>query len=191
MGVQTCVFSFSMTQIVIIFPSFSVVQSSWASNPGRLRVGVGGGNSFQIFVATNVAMQHNILEDWGPSTTSSFFFYVLLTVHLSMFILVINQFDAQNLFYNMFISCLYMFGAPCAHCQEVKIVLYSLWYHHTYRWLSRAQPVHWTATYRCDDIRGCIIQFWPPDDEHMWSKHVEVWNKLIIKFSASSWLILR
>ena len=27
----------------------------------------------------------------------------------------------------------------CAHRQEVKIVLYSLWYHHTYRWLSRAQ----------------------------------------------------
>ena len=29
------------------------------------------------------------------------------------------------------------------------------------------------------------------DDEHMCSKHVEAWNKLIIKFSASSWLILR
>ena len=26
----------------------------------------------------------------------------------------------------------------CAHCEEVKIVLYSLWYHHTYRWPSRA-----------------------------------------------------
>ena len=32
-----------------------------------------------------------------------------------------------------------MFRAPCAHRQEVKIVLYSLWYHHTYRWPSRAQ----------------------------------------------------
>ena len=31
-----------------------------------------------------------------------------------------------------------MFRAPCAHLQEVKIVLYSLWYHHTYRWPSRA-----------------------------------------------------
>ena len=27
--------------------------------------------------------------------------------------------------------------------------------------------------------------------EHMCSKHVEAWNKLIIKFSASNWLILR
>jgi len=24
-----------------------------------------------------------------------------------------------------------MFRAPCAHRQEVKIVLYSIWYHHT------------------------------------------------------------
>ena len=34
-------------------------------------------------------------------------------------------------------------------------------------------PVHGTATYRFDDTRGCIAQFWPPDDQHMCSKHVE------------------
>ena len=28
-------------------------------------------------------------------------------------------------------------------------------------------PVHGTATYRCDDTTGCIIQFWPADDENM------------------------
>jgi len=71
-------------------------------------------------------------------------FDVLLIVHLSIFILVINQLDAQNLFYNKFISCLYMFRASRAHHQEVKIVLYSLWYHHTYR---------------RGDTRGCIIHF--------------------------------
>ena len=38
-------------------------------------------------------------------------FYVLLTVHLSIFILVTNQLDAQNSFDNKFISCLYMFRA--------------------------------------------------------------------------------
>ena len=70
------------------------------------------------------------------------FFDVLLTAHPGISILVINQLDAQNLFYSKFISCLYMFRAPCAHRQEVKIVLYSLWY-----------------TYRCDDTKGCIIQF--------------------------------
>ena len=76
-------------------------------------------------------------------------------------------------------------SSTCAHHQEVKIVLYSSWYHHTYRWLSQ------TATYRCDDTRGRVKQFWPPDDEHMCSKHVEAWNKLIVKqnFCASSWLI--
>jgi hypothetical protein len=37
----------------------------------------------------------------------------------------------QILFYNKFISRLYMFRAPRAHRQEVKIVLYSFWYHHT------------------------------------------------------------
>ena len=36
--------------------------------------------------------------------------------------------------------------------------IYSLWYHHTYR---------------CDDTRDCIIQFCPPVNEHMCSKHVE------------------
>ena len=72
-----------------------------------------------------------------------------------------------------------------------QIVLYSLWYNHTYRWPSRAQIVQGMATYRCDYTRGCVVQFWPPDDEHMCSNHVEAWNKSIIKFSASSWLVLR
>jgi len=63
-----------------------------------------------------------------------------------------------------------------AHHQEAKIALHRLWYHHAFR---------------CDDTRGCVMQFWPPDDEHMCSKHVEAWNKLIVKqtFCASSWLI--
>ena len=37
------------------------------------------------------------------------------------------------------------------------------------------------AAHRCDDTRGCVMQFWPPDDEHMCSKHVEAWNKLNCK----------
>ena len=43
------------------------------------------------------------------------------------------------------------------------------------------QPVHETATYRYDDTRGCVMQFWPPDDEHMCSKQVEAWNKTYCK----------
>ena len=35
------------------------------------------------------------------------------------------------------------------------------------------------------------MKFWPTNDEHMCSKHVETWNKLILKqkFCAPSWLI--
>jgi len=53
-------------------------------------------------------------------------------------------------------------SSTCAHQQEVKIALHSHRYHHTHR---------------CDDTCGCVMQFWPPDDEHMCSKHVEAWNK--------------
>jgi len=56
------------------------------------------------------------------------------------------------LFYNKFIICFYMLRALCADRQEFKIVLYSISYHKTCRWLSRAQvfsqPAHQTATYR-------------------------------------------
>jgi len=35
------------------------------------------------------------------------------------------------------------------------------------------RPVHGTAIYKSDDTRCCIVQFCPPDDEHLCSKHVE------------------
>ena len=79
-----------------------------------------------------------------------------------IYILVLNQLDAQNLFYNKFYYTPLHVSSTCSYHQEVKIALHSLWYHHTYR---------------CDDTRGCVVQFWPPDDEHMCSKHVETWNK--------------
>ena len=78
----------------------------------------------------------------------------------AFFISVFNQLDAQNLFHNKFYCMPLNISSTCAQHHEVKIVLHSLWYHHTYR---------------CDD--GCVMQFWPPDDEHMYSKHVDAWNK--------------
>ena len=61
---------------------------------------------------------------------------------------------------------------------------------------SGGKKLHYTASgiitlCRCGDTRGCVMQFWPPDDGHMCSKHVEAWNKLIVKqkFCTSSWLI--
>ena len=92
-------------------------------------------------------------------------------------------------------------SSTCVHHQDVKIALQSLWYHQTYRWPSRAQVERGLQSSlnlckRRPPIGlmipgGFVMQFWPPDDEYVCSKHVEVWNKLIVKqkFCASSWLI--
>ena len=66
------------------------------------------------------------------------------------------------IFHNKFYFMPLHVSSTCAHHQEVKIALHSNWYHHSYRWPSRArvelsQPVHETATYRCDDTRGCVM----------------------------------
>ena len=68
-------------------------------------------------------------------------------------------------FYYKFLSCLYMFRAPCAHRQEVKIVLYSLWYQHT-------ETSEWSKIIKITKITK-IYKY-----EHM---VVEAWNKLIVK----------
>jgi len=60
----------------------------------------------------------------------TFFFYVLLTVHRRV-TLVTGQINHKFLFYNKFIKFLYMFRALCAHHQEVKTILYNIWYRHT------------------------------------------------------------
>ena len=46
---------------------------------------------------------------------------------------VFNQLDVQNLFHNKFYFMPVHVSSTCAHHQEVKIALHSLWYHHTYR----------------------------------------------------------
>ena len=68
-----------------------------------------------------------------------------------LFISVINQLDAQK-----FCFTISLFHAST--CFVHMFALHSLWYHHTYR---------------CDDTRGCVMQFLPPDDENMCSKHIE------------------
>ena len=62
-----------------------------------------------------------------------------------------------------------MFRSLCAHHQEVKIVLYSIWYHHTCRWPSGAQierglsqPVQRTATYHVLIIRMSKLYYTAP-----------------------------
>jgi len=78
------------------------------------------------------------------------FFYSLLTSDF-LFITVFNQLDAQNLFHNKFYFMSLHVSSTCAHHQEVKIALHSLWYHHTYRWPSRARVERGLSTRARDD----------------------------------------
>jgi len=59
-----------------------------------------------------------------------------------MFISVFKQLDAQNLFHSKFYFMPLHVSSTCAHHQEVKIALHNLWYHHTYKWPSRARDGH-------------------------------------------------
>ena len=58
---------------------------------------------------------------------------------LHIFNSLFNQVDAQNLFHNKFYFMPLHVSSTCAHHQEVKIALHSLWYHHSYRWASGAR----------------------------------------------------
>ena len=54
-----------------------------------------------------------------------------LRIRQGIFISVFNQLDEQNLFHNKFYFVPLHVSSTCGHHQEVKIVLHSLWYHHT------------------------------------------------------------
>ena len=59
------------------------------------------------------------------SVTYNLNFDVLLTMHLSIFISVFNQLDAQNLFHNKFYFMPLHVSSTCVHHQEVKITIHS------------------------------------------------------------------
>jgi len=63
-------------------------------------------------------------------------------------------------------------SSTCAHRQEVKIVLYSLWYH---------------QTYSCDDTRGCIVQFYNEFISclYMFRAHVLIVRRSKLYYTAS------
>ena len=77
--------------------------------------------------------------------------------------------------------CIYTLNAELNHICHLLALLGTHHILHVSRIRDNVRPVHGAATYRCDGTRGCIIQFLPPDDEHMCSKHVEAWNKLIVE----------
>ena len=112
------------------------------------------------------------------------FYWPCIAVYLSQYLTNLMH---KVCFTITFISCLYMFRAHVLIIRRSKL-------HYTSSGIITpigGRLVYGTATYRCDDTKGSVIQFWPPDDdEHMCSKHVEAWNKNLLwnKFSASSWL---
>ena len=72
---------------------------------------------------------------------SFFYIYIYFADRASQYIyLNINQLDALNFIMSLF------HASTCfehkSYRQEVKIVLYSLWYHHTYKWPSDARDSH-------------------------------------------------
>ena len=89
-------------------------------------------------------------------------FWLLLTVHINVSVSVFNQLDAQNLFHNKFYFMPLHVTSTRAHHQEVKIALHSL-------------------RYMCDDTRGCVMQFWPPDDEHVLETCRVIWEMWAVK----------
>jgi len=109
--------------------------------------------------------------------TSCFFCFISLTFCWPCISVCLSQF-LTNLMHKIcftvsFISCLYMFRAHVLIIRRSKL-------HYTDSGIITpigGRLVHGTATYRGDDTRGCVMQFWPPDDKHMCSKHVEAWNK--------------
>jgi len=83
-------------------------------------------------------------------------------VHLSIFISVINQLDAQN-----FRFTISLFHASTCFEHHVLIIRRSELYYTASGIITpvggclvhKCAPVHKTATYRCDDTRGCVMQF--------------------------------
>jgi len=63
------------------------------------------------------------------SYTKNTFFLTFCSPCISIF----NQLDAQNLFHVKFYLMPLHVSSTCAHHQEVKIALHSLWYLYTYR----------------------------------------------------------
>ena len=101
-----------------------------------------------------------------------FFIFIYFADRASQYIyLNISQLDALNFIMSLFHAST-CFEHKCSSSGGRNCTIQSLVLSH----LKVAFPctsVHGKATYRCDNTRDCIVQFWPPDDEHLCSKHAE------------------
>ena len=162
----------------------AVARTAW--NYGRISVQVNIKCSYQTWKKrTQTLSILNLLPDRSSFITKE------TEILLRGFISVINQLDAQNFCFTISLfhasTC---FEHMCSSSGGQNSITQSLV--SSQRKVAESwTPVHQTATFSCDDTRDCVIQFWLPDDEQICSKHVEAWNKLIVKqkFCASNWLI--
>ena len=100
------------------------------------------------------------------ATTVIIYIYIYIYIYThththmqSIFILIINQLD--NLMHKLCFTINFFHACTCFEHHVINV---------------RRSKLYYTASciitpigvmIRCDDTRGCIIQFWPPDDEHM------------------------
>ena len=117
------------------------------------------------------------------------FFYVLLTVHLSI---VLDK-DQLDLFYNTFIIILYMFRVSYAHHQEFELYWCRIWYRHSQSVAVRCTGWERTGSHfplnlapdghllRVMISEAASIQFKLLMMSIWYSKHVKDYNKRIVK----------
>jgi len=110
----------------------------------------------------------------------------VLESYYPFFISVFNQLDAQNVFHNKFYFMPLHVSSTCAHHQEVKIALHSLWYHHTYRWQSRARVERGLVLKRIVKQILCInlVKYWDKYTEMHGQQNVRIQgvSKRVLQF---------
>ena len=106
---------------------FSFMNIAWPANLNLYYLITAGINCYTEKQVFKYCTQYDSTTAIATTTTLYFFFDVLLTVHLSIFISVFNQLYAQNLFHNKFYFMPLHVLSTFAHHQEVKIALHSLW----------------------------------------------------------------
>ena len=127
--------------------------------------------SHKLHLRSNLIFRtYTIVLPWQIICSLSWIKVYELKSHLSQYLTNLMH---KICFTISFISCLYMFRA------NVLIIRRSKLYYTASGIIIPigGSLVQETTTYRCDDTTGCAMQFWPPDDEKMCSKHVEAWNE--------------
>ena len=110
------------------------------------------GNMFRTIVIDSCAVCAVAPSCWNH-ILAQFILFRRIPPRLTYWVFPIQKMSAsrgsscicRNLMFETILQFLFMFCWPCV----------------------LSQPVHRTATYMCEDTRCCIIQFWPPDDEHI------------------------